>query len=387
MSASFLSALKSGPPPPRVVLLPDQRFFIRIIPVLPTAQADEVASAVELALEGISPFPPSHLFYGYFWVPGSDRALVYSCYRKRFTSDEHAEWARAVLVVPAFAALLGHRPQPATAIVLPTADGLTMVYWSEGAVPSLVRHVSLPPEADDAARAQAREQLLKASGGCREVIDLTETPAIEVSRDEKHFDFRAGDFLTRLPVAGSKELDVRDPEELRLFRSGQSRDLWLWRAASGSVAALFLLGLLELGLKFGGGLWNEALGAKISAQTPSVQDIRGKLALAESVENRVQRRLLPLEMASVAMNRSMPEVGSIIFNNASANLNNGLYVLNVTGETGNAGEFDVYRQALGRLPSVDAVEVLDTRAGQRTTFQLLVSFVPDALQPSTPPTP
>lgn len=387
MSASFLSALKSGPPPPRVVLLPDQRFFVRIIPVSPTAQADEVASAVELALEGISPFPPSHLFYGHFWVPGSDRALVYSCYRKRFTTEEHAEWERAVLVVPTFAALLGQKPEPATAIVVPTADGLTMIYWSEGAVPSLVRHVSLSPEADDTTWAQAREQLLKASGGCREVIDLTETPTVVVSPDEKHFEFRAGEFATRLPVAGSKNLDVRDPEELRVYRSGQRRDLWLWRAASGSVAALFLLGALELGLKFGGGLWNEALAAKISAQTPSVTDIEAKRALAESVENRVQRRLLPLEMASVVMNRDIPEVGSIIFTTATASINAGLYVLNLSGDAANAGEFDLYRQAIARLEPVESVQVVDQRVNQRTTFQLLISFFPDALQPAAAPSP
>ena len=81
MSVSLLKLLRSGPPPPRVVLLPDHRFFVRAVPVTEGAAAPEVANEVELALETLSPFPPAQLYYGYFWTPGADRALVFASYR------------------------------------------------------------------------------------------------------------------------------------------------------------------------------------------------------------------------------------------------------------------------------------------------------------------
>ena len=55
MCASPLEILRSGPPPPNVVLLPDALFFVRAVPVTAEGQADGAAAPVshqaELALE------------------------------------------------------------------------------------------------------------------------------------------------------------------------------------------------------------------------------------------------------------------------------------------------------------------------------------------------
>jgi hypothetical protein len=83
---SFLATLRAGPPPPKVALLPDGLFFTRAVSVAAGATPGEAASQIELALEAVSPFPIAQLYYGYYWVPGSESALVFAAYRRRFTA-------------------------------------------------------------------------------------------------------------------------------------------------------------------------------------------------------------------------------------------------------------------------------------------------------------
>ena len=92
MCASPLSLLRAGPPPPKVAFLPDALFFTRSVPVTKDATPTEAAAQAELALEGLSPFPLAQLYYGWFWVPGAERALVFGSYRRRFTTEQSAAW-------------------------------------------------------------------------------------------------------------------------------------------------------------------------------------------------------------------------------------------------------------------------------------------------------
>src|SRR5438128_8763264 len=101
----FFDTLRAGPPPPKVALLPDALFFSRAVAITHGATPAEAAAQIELALEGISPFPLAQLFYGWFWVPGAEHAFVSASYRRRFTTDQAATWSDAELVLPAFAAL------------------------------------------------------------------------------------------------------------------------------------------------------------------------------------------------------------------------------------------------------------------------------------------
>ena len=84
---SPLRFLRAAPPPPNVVLLPDALFFTRVVAVSEGAAATAAAAEIELALEGVSPFPLAQLYYGWFWKPGSRHALVFAAYRRRFTAD------------------------------------------------------------------------------------------------------------------------------------------------------------------------------------------------------------------------------------------------------------------------------------------------------------
>src|SRR5208337_3699499 len=107
MCASPLDFLRSGPPPPRVALVPDAVFFSRSIAVPAGASGDDVVAQVGIALEALSPFPLPQLYHGYYRPAGAGRALAFAAYRRRFTADQLAEWSGAEHVMPAFAAILG----------------------------------------------------------------------------------------------------------------------------------------------------------------------------------------------------------------------------------------------------------------------------------------
>src|SRR5271165_7255472 len=92
------SFFRDGPPPPRVVLLSDALFFTHVVAVADDASAGGpagVAEQAELSLEALSPFLLNQLYYGYYWVPGSAKALVFAAYRRRFTVEQTAVWLGA----------------------------------------------------------------------------------------------------------------------------------------------------------------------------------------------------------------------------------------------------------------------------------------------------
>src|SRR5947209_14253623 len=114
MSASPLRLLRAGPPPPKIVLLPDGMFFSRAVPISANATQAEATQQVELALEAVSPFPLNQLYYGWYWVPGAAHAFVYAAYRRRFTTDQTSSWSDAELVIPGAEEVFGGQVQPGT---------------------------------------------------------------------------------------------------------------------------------------------------------------------------------------------------------------------------------------------------------------------------------
>ena len=165
--------LRAGPPPPKAALLADAAFFSRAITLAAGATPAEAAAQIELSLEGIAPFPLAQLYYGWFWKPGSEQALVFAAYRRRFTAEQVAEWEGAEVVLPRFAAALGAEVAPATTLVLSYPEAITAVHWATGSAPSQVLTRVLDPEATDDDRTQIRAELVQTLGGSKQVIEVT----------------------------------------------------------------------------------------------------------------------------------------------------------------------------------------------------------------------
>lgn len=382
MSVSPLQLLRSGPPPPRVVLLPDALFLVRVFPVTPGATAAEAAAQVELALEAVSPFPLSQLYYGWFWLPAAEQALVFAAYRRRFTAEQTAEWAGAELVLPTFAALLGLTGrEPATTLLLASADGVTAVHWAEGPVPAQVLHRPLDPDPTPEQRAALGEKLVQELGGSRRVLTVDVAPVADAAESDGELAFRAGDLVSRLPQACGAALDVRDKAELAGLRAARRRDLFLWRTAVGCVAALVLLGLGEIAL-IGGKVWQKGRAETVRIQKPTVDKIMSSQSLANRIEELATKRLLPFEMLNVLFedNRKPAE---ITFLRVVTLPQTGIYTLTVDASASNAAQISVYEATLRNVPLLQKVEVRDLRTrGETATFTLAVTFKPDAVRPA-----
>jgi hypothetical protein len=381
----FLDTLRAGPPPPKIALLPDALFFTRAVPITAGATPAEAAAQIELALEGISPFPLAQLFYGWFWAPGAKHALVFAAYRRRFTTEQTSTWSAAELVLPAFAALLGGKVEPGTTLLLASPEGLTAVHWGAAAVPEKVLFQPFPPDATDEQRAHTRAELIRAIGGSKVVLDLTSAPTADPSLNDREVVFRSGEFVSRVPATVVSALDVRDKGELASLRAARNRDVVLWRVAVGLAAALALLAVGEIA-RLGGLQWQKVRLAQVAAQRPRVESIMASNALATRIEDLATKRLLPMEMLSILLGGKESSLlpPGMAFTRVVADSAKGLYTLTVDAQTNNAGQVSVYETALKKLPACEDVNVqVQGTRGELTTFRLTVKFRPDAVKPTS----
>lgn len=375
---SFLQTLRAGPPPPKVALLPDGLFFSRAVAIAAGASAGDAAAQIELALESFSPFPLTQLYYGYFWKPGAETALVFAAYRRRFTSDQTATWDGAEQVLPAFATLLGAEVQPATTFILASPEGLTAVHWATPAAPSQMIFRPLAAEATDEDRAKLRESLIAAMGGSQHVRDFDAPPAPQASITDREVTFRSGDFESRFSASAAAALDARDKAELSALRLAHKRDVILWRAALVCVAVLALLALGEVGLKIGAA-WQKRRLALQHVQEPVVQQIMDMKSAAMHIEDLATKRLLPLEMLTAVL---AGKPADVIIDRA---ITNGLYTIRLDVQTTNSAQMSVYESALRNLPSLAAPPdvKLQPGAGNLNRFTVTLTFKPGALEPAS----
>lgn len=392
MCASPLSIFRDGPPPPKVVLLPAALFFTRSIPVNPDpgAEADrrrQAAAQVELALEGLAPFPLAQLNYGFFWTEGAPAALAFAAYRRRFTAEQAAAWEGAELVIPAFAALLHASVAPATTVVLAAPEGFTAIYWDGAAVPSRVVHRPVAEDATDEDRAAAREALLRQFESKR-VIDVTEPIVIAAGSADGHFVARGGGLESPFNAAEAAALDVRAKDELAVLRRARRRDVVLWRTAVACIIAFGVFALGELAL-IGGGLWQRTRAVRIRAQAPTVARISGLSDIANRINDLRTKRLLPIEMISL-VGFAPVKPDAVYFLQAQASKDK-LYTINFRAQTDNAAEIPVYRNAIEQLPQVapDGVDIqTDNARAQMAQFRATVTFKPGSVKfapGATPP--
>lgn len=380
MSASPLAFLRTAPPPPKVVVLPDALFFTRSVPVPAGAGAAEVAALVELALEAASPFPVAQLYYGWLRGEGTDHALVFAAYRRRFTAEQIAEWEGADLVLPGLAVVAGASVEPATTLIVASADGFTGLHWAAAGAPTRVISVTVAPETAEADRAAAREGLIRQMGGSKAVRDLSFPEAVGAVSDGVK-SFRAGDLTIQFSEAVAATLDVRDKLELAQLRQAQRRDLTLWRVALGGVAALGLLAVGEVAL-VAGAAWERSRQAIVKTQRPTVEKIEAADSLARRIEELATKRLRPFEMVAILVGDDGKRKPAEIWFTRVVTTPASIYSLAIEASSSDAAQVSGYTAALRALPAVERAEVTNLKtAGNTATFILEVSFKPEALNP------
>ncbi|HVU17476.1 MAG TPA: hypothetical protein VHD32_11155 [Candidatus Didemnitutus sp.] len=363
------------PTAPATVFLPADRFFVRVVPIAPDSDATE---QVELALEGLAPFPLSQLYWGYLLSGDRTRALVYAAHRRRFSPEETKPWRNAGLVIPTFLPLAS-RPAPGSAALLHSLDSqLAGAAWSAGtdALPTLmlVRGFAAEPTVDER-KAFGRDLVTRAGLPPMEPRLITGMPTVERSGDRIRV--RIGDVngpAIDFPADQVDQVDVRDREFLAERREQTRRGDMLWRvllAGSALIAAGLALDLVGLVYRNRG----NAVQATVTAQAPTVQRLQTADSLAKRVDELATQRLLPFEML-VLVNDKRP--GSIQFVRTTTK---GPNTLEVEAQTGNAGDVTNFEQALQGAPGIAQVNTRDIRARDgMTSFVITITFKPDTLR-------
>ncbi|OAM90807.1 hypothetical protein OH491_03195 [Termitidicoccus mucosus] len=368
------------PPPPRAVLLPDDQFFVRAVPVTPGASPADAAAEIALALEAMAPFPLAQMYHGHHHRPGARHALVFAAYRKRFPGDKTESWAGAEVVLPAFAALLGAQVKSATTVILTTATTMTAIHWRDAAdAPSAVLTRTLPPgDAGPRARDTLREELLREAGEslCIEEVEIAATDdngSVNLDDSDAGYVFRAGQLASAFTRDELDALDVRDKDEIALRRRDRRRDLLLWRVFVGGLAALAFALFLEAAIA-GTGMWEKVRQKIVIEQAPYVAQIDQANALATRVEDISTKRLLPFEMIDL-VKAKRPR--SVLYTRVTTR---DLYTLEVQARTNVPNDLLAYRATLNATPELASVAIEDqTSRNGITTFRLVLAFKPEAV--------
>lgn len=368
MPAAPANAATSSVALTAAVWLPSESFFVRRIALEPTA---ETAPQVEIALETVAPFAVTQLFHGYLRAANGGHALVFATYRRLFAE---ASWDGASVVAPTFLALLGDAPT--TARIRRWHDGTTCVVaaWDGASdLPAVVLARTTEAATEAAVRAELLAECQRRLGVEASVEEFSGTVQLaQLKTGEWQLTPGSGgggrQVETRLTPEACDTIDVRDKEVLVERRKQLRRDRMLWRVVQGSVVAIMLAGLLELGLIAGGVLLKQQ--RELQTQiAPEVARIQAAQSLGTRIEEMSRRRLRPFEMLAV-LNSVRP--GGIIF---TRSVTTGQGGIDIEAQTANADAVGVFESALRALPMVETIEVRDLRLRDgMTTFQLAATF-------------
>lgn len=366
--------LTTAPPAPPALdlplLVPGDRFFVTLVPL---AAGTSVAIQVELALEEVSPFPLSQLYYGFITAPDAAHALGFAAYRRRMTAGETDSWPQAAAVIPSFLGLIGAAPAE-PCLVLHEQDGLlTGLAWNGRlALPvAVVAHATTDGSESD--RDSLVDELRERSGLTDAPVQL-QTGLISVEPDpDGGARFRVGsDETGMLDAAELADADVREKVFLEQRRRRDRQERMSWRVL---VAGLVMLGgaLLIEAAALAVKSWNESRRSRIAAQAGEVERIQTAQLLATRIEDLANRRMRAMEMLAVAAEARPRAVQFLRATMADGER------LEIEAQTANAGDVGSYEAALRALPRVQTVEARDLRSrGGMTTFVLAVLFRPDA---------
>ncbi|WP_052362228.1 hypothetical protein [Geminisphaera colitermitum] len=368
----------TGPQP--VLLLPGDRFFVRTIAL---AEDTSVEDQVILALEGLSPFGPAQLYYGYVTAPDRKSALAYAAYRRRFTADETATWEQTGSVLPEFLPLLASRPKRDGVVLHQGPARITGLAWRNGeALPSvlLVRECLGADQQKFAAELCARAGLPADAE-----VTVVQGPLNGAVRDDGDVELRVAGTGTIGGVTGAHSpfvlrvadldmADVRDREFLAARERAARRDNWLWRGVQLIICLIIGAALVEVGASLL--RWQATKRqARIAAQTSDVEHLLTAQGLAQRIGELSERRLMPLEMLAL-INPGRPQ--SITFLRV---VTRSATELEIEAQSKTPADVSTYQEVLRNLPAIASEQTRINRSSEGlTSFIITLAFKPDALR-------
>lgn len=387
MSSSLLTSAPGAPTtispdgpapdagPQSVLLLPADRFFVRTIGLVEDTPVEE---QVALAVEGMSPFSPAQLYYGY--VVASDRkfALAYAAYRRRFTPDETEAWFEAGHVLPEFLALLALKPRRDGVVLHQGPARITGLAWRSGeSLPAAFLAREWP-----AADQQKFAEELRVRTGLPSDTEITTVQGSlgGLIRDDGEVQLRAGlDAANAAFVLRPEEVDsadVRDREFLLARKQAAKRDNWLWRGVQLVLCLFAVAALVEVSASLL--RWQTTKRqARIAAQSADVEHLLTAQGLAQRIGELSERRLMPIEMLAL-INPGRPK--SITFLRV---VTRSATEIEIEAQSKTAADVSAYQEVLRALPAIASEQTRINRSSEGlTSFIISLTFKPEVLRSS-----
>ncbi len=348
--------------------------------VIPLAADLSPLEQAELALEGLSPFPPAQLYWGCCVSPDRAQAVLYGAHRRLLPAQEMAAWESEDLLVPEVLTLVGAAPASPRVLVLVGENRLSGAAWSEnsGAWPAAVLARACNGVPTEEERLHFATELAERAGHPAAPVDFLQgKPHVRHERDQltlELHDAESGEKLASTVVAAEHvgTLDVRDRDFLQnRQRTRRRREIvWLLLVACAAAAALALAAdCSALGFR----LLTKTLERSGNERAALVTRLETANTLTTRINALTERRLRFFEMLSVANSVRPPSIKFTRTNNS------GRTGLEIEGQTGTAEDIGAYEAALRTLPAVDKLETRDIRSREGvTTFVFNLLFKPGA---------
>ncbi|MCC5839102.1 MAG: hypothetical protein JJT96_03175 [Opitutales bacterium] len=379
-----LQSLRDRIPERRLLLAPADAFFCHHMEIPADVQAagGDVSEAIELMLEGLSPFPVDHLFWGYIREPDRTEVLAYAIPHARLRKLGVDNIDAFFHAFPGFLTRFGEtHPGKRVTFLCENGSVSALYHLPDRQVPEriLSRRVAGDFLTDEAILA-TRDRLanaVPADGGwtVEEGVWVGEGYKID---GERHLSFKHRHLTPETsgnPTERSFGLDAEATWAAdihsRVWRTAQrkererSRYVWL-----STVAAMgfFVFLILFQSLTWGFDIWNGRQTRRIVAEQPAVLRVNDTWALAARLTQSTEQDIAPFRMLEL-VNHVRPD--SVYFTRTRATAHN---EVRIEGLSNAVAPVNAYAESLRRLPAVEEVEnVFETRDGQ-TRFDLTVRF-------------
>lgn len=369
-----VEALEAAP----ILLINGEYFFSEKVLLPQEVSAKNLDSFLEMSIEGLSPFPVEHLYWGYFYDKEESAVLLYAMYVERLSAEEKAAVLgdEVAYVFPSFIVGFGGRYEERTITFVKVGATLSAFFWEAGsAVPFEVESVIIEESIED-----AREELLRLGrmGGGRVQagyweLEKTEFLPNRSVRFESKYSLEGAAKADHVFILTEKDgltwnADIRPRFLTREKHKQEKRARVLWYTVLGAV---FMFGLFAVGelMGFVGNWYLGSLKERYKAQEAKVKFIEGQESLVQKIEHLGHNYYAPLEMLAL-LNEGRPK--KVYFTSATLGNKNNVVV---EGVAQTVDDLNKYTDDLNKSGLVEKLEVgqIVSRQG-RITFKMDLTF-------------
>lgn len=365
-----------GPSP--IILVGGERFFSEKILLPEDVLPKNLDSFLEISIEGLSPFPVEHLYWGYFYDKTERAVLLYAMYAERLSSEEQAALLadEVAYVFPSFIAGYGQSYDEPTVSFIKVEESMSAIFWeSHSPVPSYVESLSIGDSPES-----ARSRLLRSinTNGYSiqpgywelEKTDLLPNKSVRFESVYHSDDESKPNHVLVLTEKNGLtwNADIRPRLLTREKHKQEKKTRILWFATLGALAAFAIFILIEI-LGVVGESYLTSKKAHFKSQEAKVKLIEGEESLVQKIERLGHNYYSPLKVLEL-LNNHRPK--KVYFTSVVLGGKNDAVIEGVAQSVDDLNKYTDDLNASGLVEKFEVGQIV-SRQG-RITFKMDITF-------------